>query len=1303
MSALPEIGVMGRRWDTTRPAFFGVPEGLSLEHVILSSLERVYRERVYSEAQYRSLLRYARVRVDGVEIPRKEWGRTYPQAGARVEIFHGVRGGGGGGGKNPIAAILSAVVVVVATIATWYIGGVGGWAGAAALGGWSAAATGAAYVGIGVASTAALMAINALFPAPTPKAAKAQGSGLDFKSSPTYSINGGRNQANVGGYVPLILGRHRFCPPLGARSWTYWEGGKRQYFNMLVIWGHPDITVSDFRIGNTPVGYFHNVDHRFHQSTTGNDLAFFGKSVYEDSVGTLLADQSWHTRSIGEANDISLDFAFLKGMVFWPQFTGEMAIVYQGVPFPVIVKVNVQYKRSDEPASKWRALGPGEWTFSDATTAARYFTVRVNGLPTAEYDVRVRRGQPPYNVSYIQEECTWTVVRAIKNVAPFSTPVPVCCSELRIQANEQLAQYVDDFNAVCHSRLPDWNEATQSWVPRNTSNPASIMRYLLTSVHALPPHKVYSTDKLDNAKLVELWKYCNENGYEFNYVCDSEQATWARLIEVLAPGRAAPTTDVDGLWGVVIDRNGKKPVQMFTPRNSWGLSIQRGFAKLPDALRVTFVDEADDYVEKSGYVYNDGYSANGANGTQRAQDIIEWDFPGITKWENIWKQARLYLARTLHRQMTVTINTDWEWLACHRGDLVGVASDILANTFGTARIMQLVYRVEDEDILVGREEDKPLDAEGQPLVPVGVQLDDSVVFSEPHPARYGIAVRSASGALSTHELTPDYGEERQTLYFRNALNRANVPPLGALCSVSILGDEYAEYLVAGIEPGDNCSAKLTLIPYKMDEIEAATSGAIPPWQESTYMNVLADRSLPTPIIVLIRSDESVLGGYAGASIPRIAVWYERPTGADDGSSHLYQLMVEDMLTGEVFYSTATNRNEYIYVEGVVERREYEVRLRVLNTRNGRTSSWSVPIRHVVIGRTTPPPPPDAVYCENTVLKITQTNRPQDVVGHVVSMVFDEGDPFSYAVRLTTPHTATCEFDLAPWAGYARRAFVQTVDEIGLLSSPVSIAINLGDIWTDNVLFAISEREREWPGRIVNGRLHRNRLCADDATGLWPSDGALWQDAGNYPLWPSGSALRMSYTYRVTVPLAYSGAHVIVRPTTDSGTLLSIEYRVVSPGELWPTDDGADLWQRLGEASLWPEQVMSDWLAFPSTYVSTGAETLEFRVTWAEGRQAVVADIETIIDVPDREWAVEDLEISEAGTHVPLPQQYFRAVTNVVATLQYRDGDTGMTTARIPGSEIRGSDGFLTEGPVMLVLDANRNRTGGSADIRIKGY
>lgn len=1369
------ISVMARRWDSTRSRFSIAVPGATLESIVLDAIQGMRREGQYTRAQARLLARYARCRVDGIEIKRSQWADTRPHEGARLEILQGVKGGGGGGGggKSPVATVLSLVVIGTALAAPWLVPEVGS----------LVFSTGSFFTASGAITAAGgmltagimaggLMAVNALFPT----AAPSLGAGSTYdsaKDSPTYSISGARNAANVNGYIPLVCGKHRHTPPLGAKSWTRWEGDK-QFFHMLVVWGHPDIEVTDFRIGKTPLSDFKNVQHVFHQSTYGNDLQLFGKSYNEQSVGaSLKASDGWVTRTIGECEDISVDIVAnamceldektgsprtrtvqfqlqyaTVGQENWTNFGGTPANIrpyYRGdgnwsggwaqvranmngdiaigtsfdpvdsAAYPIEI-----YPNKDPHVTGCDVTFPGAGInvtagvyenndsvyFSDAKRSSVVRNYRVEGLAKEKRKVRARRITGDSNSQYILDECQWSVERAILNQPAFNTKLPYCVSELRIQASEQLSSYVDDFNALCHSKIPDWDAATQTWITRTTSNPASIYRYLLTSPHGLV--RPYTTAKMDDASITALHVFCAANGYEFNFILDSEQTTWARLVQVLAASRAAPTTDVDGLWGVVIDRSGKEVKQLFTPRNSWGMSVQRGFVDLPHALRVSFVDETADYTTQENYVFADGYSNDGANGTEKATDIIEWNYPGVTSWEKVWRMGRYHLAKMLHRQMAVTINTDWEWLVCHRGDLVGIASDVLMDTFGTARIQRLVYDVDGVETLVGREEDIPLDESGQPLIPIGVQLDDTVMFQEPAPARYGIAIRNRKGGVTSYELVPEYGdEEHSTLYFRNPIPAQAAPPLNGLCSVSLLGQEYEEYLLASVQPGDNASAELTLIPYAAEEIEAAASGPVPPYNPSIILDVTKGSSLPTPIILDVRSDESVLiRASSGGTTPRIAAWWALSVSTEAATNLNFQLMATDVETGASVFGSAPSFEDYVAAIGVEEKHLYDVRVRALDPATGKTSAWSTPIRHAVIGRTTPPPAPDAVNLDGYTLRITQSNRPLDVVGHVVTMAFDETDTIEMGRVLTDPFTTTGTFDLKPWAGRARRVFVQTIDELGLLSAAVSIAINLGDVLPDNVLFTISERARGWSGAMVNAYIDEEILRARETALLWPQDddAPLWPQDDSFPLWNSGAGLQMSYVWQVTSPAAYAGARVLVNPVATSGKLLSIEYRLTIDELLWPQDDNALLWPQDDDAPLWPQGAQTEWMPFPENYVTHGYETLEFRVVYADGDPAALTDIEVILDVADRDWAVNNLEIAADGsTHIPLPLGMFRAVTNVQGTLQYFTGSTAITLEHVPGTEAMGEDGFLELGPVIQTLNNSRALTLGKANIVVKGY
>ena len=96
-----EITAVGRRWDSRRPKKIACLAGRSFEEIVLKSVREAYREHGYSDRECRKLLKFARCRVNGFEIPGEAWATTFQPPGSFIEILHGVRGeGGGGGGKT---------------------------------------------------------------------------------------------------------------------------------------------------------------------------------------------------------------------------------------------------------------------------------------------------------------------------------------------------------------------------------------------------------------------------------------------------------------------------------------------------------------------------------------------------------------------------------------------------------------------------------------------------------------------------------------------------------------------------------------------------------------------------------------------------------------------------------------------------------------------------------------------------------------------------------------------------------------------------------------------------------------------------------------------------------------------------------------------------------------------------------------------------------------------------------------------------------------------------------------------------
>lgn len=1384
-----QVRIMGRRFDAQHPFFVVRKAGDTLEGIVIECLSSMKQEGQYTARQCQTLLSYARCRVNGTEIPREHWATVHPIPGSHIEIFRGVMGGGGGG-KNPLGTILGVVAMVGSMIVAPWLGPTLG--AAMGLTGSLAASIGGGLITMGFMGLAALG--NLLFPSSMPSFSMPQIADAG-KQSQTYSINGAQNQGNPYGYLPYVMGKHRLTPPLGAKSWTEWLGDE-QYFHMLVVWGHPDMVVSDFRIEETPLEEYRDVEHHFHQSTTGDDLTLFAKSRNEMDVSAVVKNSDgWTTRVVGQAEDIVWDFAFQQGLarintsngntesctvqvevqyrevgtetwygvgarydVVGATFTNipysyeerkrrrvesgdsyRYVYYYETVYYTVyfyIVDGSIQYNTtgfSGEPlwsvnhdqvtdhrisystgfnatydaSTHTMTIAAGEVTgnallsWTEAKLDLVVKSARHEGLPRADYETRVRRISGDTNSQYIKDEVTWLKVRGVINRPAFSTPVPICVSELRIRATDQLSGYVSQFNALCSMNIPDYDPESGTWITRETHNPASIFRHLLTSGYSL--RRPYTTAKLDAESVVAAWGWCNERGYTYDYVGDAEESVWNRLTSVLAAGRCALDYS-DGRWGIVIDQPGKQPVQMFTPRNSWGIRVERSFYEAPHALLVKWIRAEDDYNETQNFVFADGYDKS------TATNIVEWEYPGVTEWEQIYRAARYHLAKLLHRQVKITLSTDWEWLRVRRGELVGVASDVLMNTFGTARIDALLYRVtgpdgERQEILVYSEDDIPVDEQGQSLAPIGCQLDDSIVFSEPAPARYGIAIRDNSAKLSVYEIKAEYGEECSLLYFVNGLSVAQTPPLQALVSVSILGDEYAEYLVASIAPGENLSAELTLIPYSMDEIEASVSGPVPPWEPPIYLPDISGSGLSVPSILAVKSDESMLvRGQSGECIPRIGVWWYADVLLSGNLTVQASATPVDM-SGQETGSAAISA-PFVAIENVTERQAYDVRVRLVDPYTGRTGKWSSPVRHVVIGRTTPPPAPNMIYLEGYTLRIEQHVAPLDVVGHEIWMAFDEHDPFGYALKLSTPYVTDRKFDLSPYAGRARQVFVRTIDEIGLTSEPVRLVIDLGDAQPENVLFEISERDdNDWGGALVGGFVSSNALYSQTKTHLWQQelDEPLWQQSETAPLWASGVVEQLVYTWQIDAPKSLGGARVLVLPEIISGNLRALEMRVLKSPNLWP-EDGLLLWQQDDGMPLWVQNIPSEWRAFSNDYVTPGGEILEFRLTMSPEVSAHIADILTILDVEDKEWSLEDVEVPLTGVYASIPEGYFRAITNVTFGMQYRDDLTAVVVRRVPENNPPVDDsGYLVRGPMIRAYTATNQPGTASVDIRMKGY
>jgi len=358
------------------PRILKVPHGQTVREIVC----RMYDSVPPAFRDFRLI-----VEVDGVPVPRERWDLV-PEVNQHVLVSVPVHGGGG---KDPLRTLLT-IAVVVAAVATGQLYGatIAGSLGVTSAAGVSTvtALTSAAVM------TAGAMLVNALAPIRAPELS---GGAQSYADSPTYSLSGARNAAQPFGSVPVILGRHRFYPPLGSRPYTEILGND-EYLRMLFIWGYGPLSVTDIKIGDTPIEQYADVViETLPGSDDDPDPTLVSSFVHQEGIGVLLTQAGGQVvRTAPEGVDeISVDLVFPYGLAY---------ISDSGARTNHTVNVKLEYR--EVGSGTWIDLSTsipiaggafavswfGNWTFSVYVHTSGYVSVERG---TAEIDNSYRIAQ----------------------------------------------------------------------------------------------------------------------------------------------------------------------------------------------------------------------------------------------------------------------------------------------------------------------------------------------------------------------------------------------------------------------------------------------------------------------------------------------------------------------------------------------------------------------------------------------------------------------------------------------------------------------------------------------------------------------------------------------------------------------------------------------------------------------------------------------------------------------------------------------------------------------------------------------
>lgn len=505
-----------------------------------------------------------------------------------------------------------------------------------------------------------------------------------------------------------------------------------------------------------------------------------------------------------------------------------------------------------------RRTTTGAARISGNSASQVYATVRFKPKQKAQYKVRITRNRSYSSVNYrVIDRLTLSSISTRFDRDPIRTDFRHVFLEVRVRATNQLNGSIQNLSALAESVLDVWDEDTQTWIKQKTNNPAWVYCDLLTGVGN---KRALSKDRLHLPSILEWRDYCEQvptpptdqvfilPRFTCNFVLDFD-TTLQSIINNVCNSAQASLNIVDGKYGVLIDKLRTTPVQIFTPRNSWGFSSTRNYSNPPDALRVRYIDPVLNWEISETVVYDDGFNEDGSDGKQAAEEFDELSTFACTNYEQAWRFGRYMMAQARLRKETITISVDFEHIVCTRGDFVQVSQDVMRVGGTPARVKSVVgNRVKIDDAI------------------------DTLMGID-----YGYVYRGVTG-IKTSTLTVVDSDEFDL--------DGDIPSVGDLIIVGEVGKVVIDCLVKTITPDSDLSATLTLVE-KADAVYLAEStDTIPAYDPQLSLNV--DSTLATPPavedLVVTTNDWRIVGGgyeyYIGLD-------WEVPTGAAFETFEIY--------------------------------------------------------------------------------------------------------------------------------------------------------------------------------------------------------------------------------------------------------------------------------------------------------------------------------------------------------------------------------------------------------------------------------
>ena len=223
-------------------------------------------------------------------------------------------------------------------------------------------------------------------------------------------------------------------------------------------------------------------------------------------------------------------------------------------------------------------------------------------LPSAgKYTVRVRSADYADKTNFDIGYPRCAEIQFYVDGAILDTSILPSVNQIAFEATayKGLSGTLKKFNYIAEARIPVWNGTDWNTIAES-ENPAAIVRYLLTDSLANP--RPISPDLIDNDSLVELYNWCEQEGYKADGIISEATKTLDVINEILKNCQGGMIPLLNGKHVFTIDGNEKTPKGMFNQHNSWDFTWSPTLGRQTEAIRASFTD-SEDYTQDEVTVY----------------------------------------------------------------------------------------------------------------------------------------------------------------------------------------------------------------------------------------------------------------------------------------------------------------------------------------------------------------------------------------------------------------------------------------------------------------------------------------------------------------------------------------------------------------------------------------------------------------------------------------------------------------------------------------------------------------------------